>query len=88
MNAINRIIEDRNVADNERIFRALVGVGASTAISAGVLTAPAAVFATAVVAFYLVTTAILGIDPIYNLMTRFTQPRQPRPRLIVGRARA
>jgi hypothetical protein len=61
-----------NVSRNERAFRAVLGMGILVAVIAGALSAPAAMFTAAMVAVYLVMSAIMGIDPVYSLARGLT----------------
>jgi hypothetical protein len=54
-----------NVTGYERAFRTALGMGLLVAVIAGALSAPAAMFTAAMVAIYLVMSAIMGIDPVY-----------------------
>jgi len=54
-----------NVTNNERAFRAVLGMALLTKIIIGMIASPAAMFTLAAISVYLVMTAIMGIDPFY-----------------------
>lgn len=54
-----------NVSNNERGFRVVMALGMLSGIIAGTVSAPVTMFALAVMSIYLVTTAIIGSDPVY-----------------------
>ena len=56
-----------NVTRNERALRAVLGMGILATVIAGTISAPTAMFTAAMIAVYLVMSAIMGIDPLYSL---------------------
>lgn len=54
-----------NVTDNERILRAVVGIGLTAAVVAGAIASPGGMFTASMIAIYLAITAIIGLDPHY-----------------------
>ena len=60
--------QTQNVSNNERSFRVLLAMGIMTAILAGVIPAPLAMFAGTLIAVYLVVTSIISVDPVYRLI--------------------
>lgn len=73
MNTTYESTQAQNVTDNERAFRAILGMGLICSILIGGITTPTVIFGLTVVSFYFVITAILGIDPIYGLLQQLMQ---------------
>ena len=76
-----------NMTNNERGFRAVLGMVLVTKVIIGAIASPAAMFALAAMSVYLVMTAIMGIDPFYSLVQWFTQ-RQTRYQNQIGQVYA
>ena len=76
-----------NVTNNERAFRAVLGMALLTKIIIGMIASPAAMFTLAAISVYLVMTAIMGIDPVYSLVQWFTK-RQSHTEHKAGQAYA
>ena len=55
----------QNVTNNERGFRAVIGMGVLTSVVAGMIASPVTIFGASMIAVYLVMTAIIGSDPVY-----------------------
>jgi hypothetical protein len=62
-----------NVSNNERAFRAALGLGLLTKILAGVIMSPAVMFSLTAVSVYLGMTAIMGVDPFYAVFKTITK---------------
>jgi len=65
--------ELQNVSNNERGFRVVIALGMLSGVIAGTVSAPVTMFALAMVSIYLVTTAIIGSDPVYAIARRLTR---------------
>lgn len=73
MKAIKKSRQMQNITNNERGFRVVMALGMLSGILAGVVTAPAAMFTLSVISIYLVTTTIIGSDPVYAIARRLTR---------------
>ena len=58
-------IKIENVSNNERGFRVVLALGMISGILVGAVYTPAIMLALALTSIYLVTTAIVGSDPVY-----------------------
>jgi len=70
MNSINEPLYYQHVTKNERTFRAIIGFGILLTVILGAIASPVFIFATSMIAVYLVITAIIGTVPSY-----IAQPR-------------
>jgi hypothetical protein len=77
-----------NVTNNERAFRGVLGMVLLTKIIIGAIAAPAAMFALATIAVYLVMTAIMGLDPFYALVQRLSHRKTHDQHKTAGNAYA
>jgi len=77
-----------NVTNHERAFRGVLGMALLTKIIIGAIASPAAMFALAIIAVYLVMTAIMGLDPFYALVQRFSHRRNQGRHKAAGKAYA
>jgi hypothetical protein len=68
-----------NITNNERAFRGVLGMVLLTKIIIGAIASPAAMFALATIAVYLVMTAIMGLDPFYAVWNALSKPRATKP---------
>jgi Inner membrane protein YgaP-like, transmembrane domain len=70
MNTIKEPLYYQHVTKNERTVRAIIGFVILLTVILGVIASPVFIFATSMIAVYLVLTAIIGTVPGY-----ITQPR-------------
>ena len=76
MKTTNKPTQIQNISDNERGFRTFLALGTLSGVLAGVVTAPTAMFILSATSIYLVTTAIIGSDPVYAIAQRLNRHLQ------------
>jgi hypothetical protein len=75
MNVVSAIeLSGATVSTTDRAVRAALGMSLLTKIVIGMIMSPAAMFSVTVVAVFLFSTAIMGIDPLYGAWHALFKP--------------